>query len=220
MIASIRTQKIMHTYTQIGQAVRMRLLDHYPAKLVWGVFEDTRKELAFLVPKMPYIGDKHIWQINLDMCVMNMALYRALKKRNFGVNEAVHIQNDIFEAYLHSFPKPLHWAYHWYYFSQFHQQRLSRAAILSQKRQYPGDWVFSYVEGNGDGFDFGVDISECAIVKLCHAYRVDEEYIPHLCRLDHAMSNILSLGFIRHGTLAEGAPVCDCRWKRGAATIM
>ncbi len=154
------------------------------------------------------------------MCVMNMALYRTLKKRKFLVDEAVQIENDVFEAYIQSFPKPLHWVYHWYYFSQFHQKHLRHAAIQSQKRQYPADWVFAYVDGDGNGFNFGVDISECAILKFCQAHHVDEQFIPHLCKLDHEMSNLFALGFSRKSTLAEGAPVCDCRWKRAAAMII
>ena len=220
MSDSVHTQKLLTTYNQIGQAVRMRLLDRYPAKLIWGVFDDTRKELACLCPKIPYIGERNIWQENLDTCVMNMALYRTLKKRKFDLKETVQIQRDIFDAYLQSFPRPLRWAYRKYHFSQLYQKKLSNAAVQSQKRQYPGDWVFSYVQGDGDGFDFGVDIAECAIYKFSQAHEVDEEYLPHLCKLDHAMSHILNLGFNRHGTLAEGAPVCDCRWKLGAASVL
>jgi hypothetical protein len=92
MIDSVRTQKLMNTYARIGQAVRMKLLDRYPAKLIWGVFEDTRKELAFLAPKIPYIGEKNIWQINLDTCVLNMALYRTLMKPlKFSATFSMHI---------------------------------------------------------------------------------------------------------------------------------
>lgn len=217
---STHNYKLLSNFDRIGRAVRMRLLDRYPAKLIWGVFEGTRKELNFLAPNVPFIGKNNIWQINLDNCVMNIALYRTLKKWKFDMEEAVRVQNDIFEAYLHSFPKPMHWVYYWYYFSQFHQKQLNAAAAQSQKRQYPGDWVFTYVVGKDDGFDFGVDISECAILKLCHAYEVDEAYLPHLCKLDHAMSKVLNLGFVRQGTLAEGAPVCDCRWKRSASPVL
>jgi hypothetical protein len=219
MIDSVRTQKLMNTYNQIGQAVRMRLLDKYPAKLIWSVFADTRRELTVLAPKIPYIGEKNIWQINMDPCVMNMALYRTLKKRRFELEEAAQIQHDIFDAYLQSLPRPMRWAYRWYYFSPFHQKRLSQAATQSQKRHYPGDWVFTYVGGNGHAYDFGVDITECAIVKLYRTHGVDDEYLPYLYKLDHAMSNILSLGITRNGTLAEGALVCNCRWKRSTATI-
>ncbi len=220
MFDSARTQKLLAKYNQIGRAVRMRLLDYYPAKLIWGVIEDAGRELVFLAQKVPYIGENNIWQFNLDTCVMSMAIYRTLKRRKFDFNEAVQIQNDIFDAYMQHIPTPFRSAYRWYYFSPLHQKRLSDAAARSQRRQYPGDWVFNYVEGNGDGFDFGVDISECAIFKMYRVCGVDDGYLPHLCKLDHAMSNFLSLGFIRHGTLAEGSPVCDCRWKRAAVAAL
>jgi hypothetical protein len=219
MIDSVRTQKLISTYNRIGQAVRMRLLDKYPAKLIWSIFANTRWELAALAPKIPYIGEKNIWQINLDTCVMNLALYRTLKKRRFELMEAAQIQHDIFDAYLLSLSRPVRSAYRWYYFSKLHKKRLSQAAEQSQKRHYPGDWVFSYVGGNGHAYDFGVDITECAILKLYRVHGVDEEYLPYLCKLDHAMSNILSLGITRDGTLAEGAPVCNCRWKHSAAAV-
>jgi len=219
MTDSVRTQKLMNTYNRIGQSVRMRLLDRYPAKLIWGIFEDTRPELAILATKIPYIGEKNIWQINLDTCIMNMALFRTLKKRRFELQEALQIQQDIFETYRLSFPSPMKWAYRWYYFSHFHQKHLSQAAAQSQKRQYPGDWVFSYMGGIGHAYDFGVDITECAILKFYRANRVDDEYLPYLCKMDHAMSNILSLGIIRDGTLAEGASICNCRWTRKTAAI-
>lgn len=219
MTDTIRTQRLMNTYNRIGQSVRMRLLDRYPAKLIWSIFADTRRELATMATKIPYIGEKNIWQINLDTCIMSMALFKTLEKRKFELQEAVQIQNDIFEAYRSSFPSPMRWAYHWYYFSPFHQKRLSRAAEQSQKRQYPGDWVFSYVGGNGHPYDFGVDITECAVLKLYRTHRVDDEYLPYLCKLDHTMSNILSLGITHEGTLAEGAPVCNCRWTRKTAIV-
>jgi hypothetical protein len=219
MIDSARTQKIMSTYNRIGQAARTKLLDRYPAKLIWGVIADTRWELAVLAPKIPFIGEKNIWQINLDNCIMNMALYRTLKKRKFEIMETVQIQHDFFTAYLRCFPKPMHWVYRWYYFSPLHQKRLSQAAEQSQKRKYPGDWVFNYVERSGHAYDFGVDITECAIVKLYRAHGIEEEYLPYLCKLDHKMSKILRLGYMRDGTLAEGASRCNYRWKRGVEIV-
>jgi L-2-amino-thiazoline-4-carboxylic acid hydrolase len=217
---SIRTKVVLNNFNRVSQAVRMQLLDYYPSKLVWGIFDDTRKELGFLVPKVPYIGEKNIWQDKLDNCVMNLALYRVLKKWKFDVDEAIQVHSYVFDGYLYKVPRRLHWAYHGYHFSQFHQKRLSAAAAQSQKRQYPGDWVFTYLDGNNGTFYFGIDVTECAILKLCLSYRVDEAYMLHLCSQDRAMSKILCQGFVQNGTLVEGAPVCDCRWKRGTATAM
>lgn len=217
MMDSFRTQKLMTSYNRMGRAVRMRLLDRYHAKLIWGVIAETRQELATLIPKIPYIGEKNIWQSNLDTCTMNLALYRTLMRQGFELREAVKILYDISEAFLQSFPMPLRWAYRWYTFSPFYRRYLRLEAARSQKKQYPGDWVFTYIDGNDSAFDFGVDISECAIVKLYRAHGC-EEFVPYLCKLDLAMGKIFGLGFSRSSTLAEGGAICNCRWKREADT--
>ena len=218
MLDKNRQQKLLADYDRMARSVRLRLLENYPAKLVWGAIADTRREFTTLIPKIPYIGEKHVWQSNLDASAMYLALYRTLKKSGFTVNEAVQMTYAIFEAYLKKFPNLLRLAYPWYYFSPLYQNRLRHSAAASQLRQYPEDWVFTYVEGDGFTFDAGVDITECAILKFSLAQGA-EECVPHLCKLDHAMGKYLSLGFFRRETLAEGAVVCDCRWKRGAETL-
>ena len=215
----IRKQKLLDDFDRMGRTVRMKLLDryYYSAKSIWNITAQARQEFAALIPQIPYIGEKNIWQLNLDACAMDLALYRALKKQGFTFTEAVQMMYDIFEAYLQSFPRPMRLAYRWYYFSPFYQHYLRRGAALSQLRRYPEDWVFTYVGGDGSVFDIGVDITECAIVKFCYAQGA-EHLVACLCKLDHAMGKLLGLGLARTGTLAEGAPVCDCRWKYGAET--
>jgi len=217
MLEKNRQKKLLAGFDRMARSVRLRLLEHYPAKLVWGAIADTRRELEALIPSIPYIGEKHVWQSNLDTSTMYLALYRTLKKRGFTVNEAAQMTYVIFEAYLKSFPNLLRRVYPWYYFSPLYQNRLRHAAAASQLRQYPEDWVFTYVEGDSFTFDTGIDITECAILKFSLAQGT-EEFVPQLCKLDHAMGKYLGLGFARRGTLAEGATVCDCRWKRGAET--
>jgi len=204
-------------YDRLAHSVRIRLLDRYPSKVVWGVIADARVEFAKLVHKIPNIGQGHVWQFNLNTSVMTLALYRNLTKYGYSLQEAVHVIYDLHEAYLNHYPPLLRSAYRRYFFSPFHRERLQRGAAKSQLCQYPDDWVFTYVEGDGMKFDFGVDIRECAIQKYFRAQHA-EELTPHLCLLDHAMGKQLGLGFYRQGTLANGAAVCDCRWKLGAAT--
>jgi hypothetical protein len=217
MLEQDHQRKLLSSYDRIMRTVRLRLLSHYPAKLIWSVIADSRRELVNVIPKIPSIGEQNIWQQNLDNSSMGLALYRSLKKQYFSFNEAARMIYMVFETYWVNYPKPLRWVYGWYYFSPWFQDRLRQSAANSQFRKYPQDWVFTYVKGDGIIFNAGVDISECAILKFYRAQRA-EEFTPHWCKLDHAMGKILGLGFTRHGTLAEGAAVCDCRWKRGAET--
>ena len=87
MLSIIQTNHLLADYDRLARSVRMRLLDRYHAKLVWGVIVDARLELARLIPKIPNNGNGYVWQFNLDISVMILALYRALK------NIAIHCPN-------------------------------------------------------------------------------------------------------------------------------
>jgi hypothetical protein len=148
---------------------------------------------------------------------MMLAIYRALKKYSFSLSESVQVIYDISEAYLSGYPLPFRPVYRRYYFSQYNRDRLRRGAIRSQLRRHPDDWVFTFLDGDGIVFDFGIDISECAILKFYRAQNA-ELLTPFVCQLDHALGKLLGLGFHRQDTLSNGAAVCDCRWKLGAET--
>jgi hypothetical protein len=78
-------------------------------------------------------------------------------------------------------------------------------------------WVWSFVEGDGAEFDFGTDITECAIKKFLCAQGADE-LTPYLCRIDFAVSRAFGMGLSRTMTIAEGGEKCDFRYKRGRET--
>ncbi len=217
MLSSTRLNSLLAEYDRLMRSVKMGLLAHYPAKVVWGVFSDARPGFARLIPQIPSIGTGHIWQFNLDASAMTLAVSRTLKKYGFTKGESVQWVYHMFEAYLNHYPSILRWGYRKYYFSPFSRDRLRYEATRSQRCEHPASWVFDYLEGDGKRFDFGVDIHECAIQKFYCAQNA-EEFTPCFCLLDHAMGERLGLGFFRQSTLVGGANVCDCRWKLGAAT--
>ena len=62
------------------------------------------------------------------------------------------------------------------------------------------------------GFGYGVDIRECGICKLFakHNYYA---YAPLLCEVDYITASLAGLQLVRSGTIANGAAVCDFRYK-------
>jgi hypothetical protein len=74
--------------------------------------------------------------------------------------------------------------------------------------------VLTFVEGDGKSFDFGVDYTECGIVKYYRAQNADE-LAPYLCLGDFPLSQVLGTGLVRTTTLARGGPWCDFRFKNG-----
>jgi hypothetical protein len=95
---------------------------------------------------------------------------------------------------------------------------MERGATESQKRLYPENSLWRFVQGEGKEFDFGMDMTECAICKFFHAQGADE-LTPYMCLTDFAVSKALGMGLIRTTTLAEGGVKCDFRYKRGRETM-
>ena len=99
----------------------------------------------------------------------------------------------------------------------FGRKRLDQrrhAAAISQEHRHPDDWVFEVVEGDGQDFAFGVDYTECGIVKYL-AREGAPELAPYLCWLDYPQFAAMHLRLDRSETIAQGGQKCDFRLSRG-----
>jgi hypothetical protein len=94
------------------------------------------------------------------------------------------------------------------------KEKTKLLADRSQQRKYKEDWVINFVEGNGQDFTYGIDVTECAIQK----YLVRQgapELTRYLCLTDYITSEAIGRGLVRNKTLAEGCDCCDFRYKQG-----
>ena len=140
---------------------------------------------------------------NLEGSALWLALWRVLRRRGTTPDAAGRLFIALAEAWLRFTPR-----YH---------AGLRRQAAASQRRRYPGDWVFRVVEGPGAGGDFGVDYTDCGIVKFFRAQGGDD-ILRYICPLDAPMSQALAQRLVRTTTLAEGGARCDVRYTRGGPT--
>jgi len=99
------------------------------------------------------------------------------------------------------------------FFSEKKKDQWREVARRSQLRQYPGDWVVQYVEGDGETFDYGLDMIECARLKLWRAQGL-EEFVPYLCLADWPYWRAIGVEAKRTQTLACGGTCCDDRYIR------
>ena len=146
-----------------------------------------------------------------------LGLYEALKTHGKTAEEAGKISYEMVETQFGSYPKLLRRLVGRWGFTKYSLNKVKKQAEESEKRLYPGDWVLSFVQGDGKEFDYGLDITECAICKLFHAQDVDE-LTPFVCLTDFPMSEAFGWGLVRTMTIAEGAEKFDFRYKRGRET--
>jgi hypothetical protein len=183
------------------------------------LIRDIRQEYEALAPEMPYIGgEENMFTEWLTYGVYYLAVYRVLKAEGQSVEEAGKIIFDTFQA-MADYPKWLLRLVGGLRYNRRYVRRLKEAAARTQERRHPGDWVATFVEGDGESFDYGMDIMECGI---CDFYRAQgaEELAPYLCLSDYVVSDAFDRGLVRYKTLAEGAAVCDFRYRKGRETFV
>lgn len=210
--------KLLRNFDYAAKSMKKVLVFHYGDELAETVAKDMRQEFEALIPNLPYIGGrKNRLTGSLIGSVRYLALYKALKKHGQTAEEAGKLTYESIEVFLSSWPKLLKLGHRLLWrmmFTRLGRRLMKKEAERSQKRQYPEDFVFNYVEGDGEEFDFGMDFTECAVCKFFHSQGADE-FTPFVCLSDFPGSRLTNSGLVRTMTLAEGAKKCDFRYKRG-----
>jgi len=181
------------------------------------LLEDTWR--AYEALEIPHIGgEENLNTQNLNYSAYTLAMYQVLKPRGQTVEDVGRMIYELYEA-MTDYPRWLLRLIGRLKYGTSYQERWKEQAARSQQCQYPGDWVFTYVEGDGEEFDYGLDFTECGIYKLYHAYDADE-LTPYMCLSDEVVSRAFDRGLVRYTTIAEGAEKCDFRYKRDRETFV
>jgi hypothetical protein len=177
------------------------------------VLGEARGRFELLIPKIPYIGgdDNHLTGSLLGSARC-LALYQAMEAWGRTAAEAGKVLYDAAEI-RKGRPAPPIPPDQWLSPEELMKRRRERAE-RSQERRYAEDWVYVFVEGDGETFDYGYDFSECSTQKLYHAQGADE-FLPFYCFLDFPKCELVGLGLSRTMTLAEGYDRCDHRFRIG-----
>ena len=194
----------------------------YGKDVAEAVVAETIRRFEALLPEIPYIGgSENILTKNLYLSAAMLAMYQSLQARGKSVEEVAGLIYRGTASFYSGFPFQLLLRFQG-------RQLLSRkriaqrkqAAAISQERLYPDDWVFEILEGDGQTFEFGVDYTECGIVKYL-AREGAPELAPYLCWLDYPMCKSMRVRLVRTETIAQGCERCNFRFSRGpAAEIM
>lgn len=178
------------------------------------VLAESRKEYEGLLPQVPFIGgdDNSLTEV-LYMSAIAVAFHRVMQAHGRSLDETGRILYRAMEM-LTSIRDPLAGAQTRNPTGKQAQDEFRRMARQSQKSEYPGDWKLAFVEGDGQSFDFGVDYTECGIVKFYRDQKV-KELAPYMCLGDFPLSQASDSGLVRTSTLARGGSRCDFRFKAG-----
>jgi plasmid stabilization system protein ParE len=183
------------------------------------LIQDIRREYEALALEAPYIGgEDNIFTEWLTYGVYYLAVYQVLKSLGQTIEQAGRIIYETYET-MADYPAWMLRLMGGLKYGKGYVERLQTAAVESQQQRYPGDWVCTFAEGDGETFDYGLDITECGICKFYRAHGA-AELAPYMCLSDYVVSRAFGRGLVRYKTIAEGDEVCDFRYKQGRETFV
>jgi hypothetical protein len=212
-----RKRQYLWMFDLVVRSGRPILKRTYAGENVPQLINKARQEFALLLPQLPYIGGKHPFTEFLVFTAMELALYRLDQLHGRTVGQTGELVYEIGGAFLKTSPRFLLRLFAPMNFSKKYIESLKRRAVESHLRQYPEDYVYNFIEGDGRTFDYGVDYLECASCKFL-ARQGAFELAQYTCPGDILYSEAFGWGLIRTQTLADGADRCDFRFKQGGPT--
>jgi hypothetical protein len=180
------------------------------------ILSQTRQNFENLIPKIPYIGgDTNRRTEILVQSVQFLAFYQVMKENGKTAEETGMVLFKALTARLKKTPEHMTPS-GWQNRKQYYQIR-REGAESSQRKLYPGDYVYTFILDDGKKFDYGYNYSECATVKFFHEQNADE-FMPFYCYLDYPICAAKGLGLTRTMTLGQGNVRCNHRFTPGKAT--
>jgi hypothetical protein len=211
---AVRKEKLLKDLGVLFNSARRILPAHVRASEVTAILDDTRQGFGDMLAQLPNLGgDRNLFNSSIVAGVAALAYIRALDSR--GVPSA-SIYESLYRIYFDAYsslPGPLKAALRWFEFSGAHMRQLKAFARWTQQRAHSENYVVQFLPGDGRGFDFGFDVTECALVKF-YGHMHAEEHLPYVCAGDFAASCALKTGLRRTTTISNGAAICDFRYGR------
>ncbi|MHB8138075.1 MAG: L-2-amino-thiazoline-4-carboxylic acid hydrolase [Smithellaceae bacterium] len=193
------------------------LITRYGDEQANSLISECRREYEALIPQIPFIGHKSPFLIFLIPTSRYLAVYRVLQRKGLTIEEACQVIYLMNEAEWKAVPMILGRIISYLWFSPLFIWRIKRRAKESQKREHAGGYVLTFIEGNDQTFDWGLDYTECAGCKFLSQQGVPE-LTPLMCSFDKTASETLGWGLTRTTTIADGYERCDFRFKKGGKT--
>lgn len=213
-----RKGRLMKDFDRASGWYRPLLVEKYGEEFANLVLQEAWQEYESLIPQIPFIGGSKVHMTSdLLESVPHLAYLRVLRKYGKSAEECREIIFCSLQTRIAQYPRVLLRIMGWITFTKAYVRILQRQAVEAQKRTYPGGFVFEILTGDGKDFDWGLNFTECGICKFYQAQNA-YDLLPIVCSIDYILSDAFGYGLVRTQTLAEGAPSCNPRMKRGRRT--
>jgi hypothetical protein len=216
----LQKTRLLKGFDKIAKRAVKYLQTHDTEDSVEIIISETRDNFIRIIPEIPYIGGKQN-QFSAVMVINAwiISFFRVMRARGKTPEEVISICCRVAEDYMASMPRFIIWAARKFAFRKLIARKMQRQAIQSRKRQYPQDFVYEYIKGNGKHFDWALEFTECAVNKFYDAQRV-EELKPYCNFFDVIYSGHFNMGIDASRTIGSGCRTCRLEYKKGRETLV
>ena len=130
------------------------------------VAAEARKEYESLIPQLPYLDGGGIWTRQMYLVTVYLGIYKAMKRRGKTAAEAWKVCGDMMQDFMLSLPKFVRRQMRNFAFSKKQLGLYRKQAAEYRQHKNPDGDAFNFIEGDGKGFDYGMDITACAKCKF------------------------------------------------------
>jgi hypothetical protein len=214
------SSRLMVYFNWVMKRLQSSFADEFGATLTNEIIRNSSLEFEKILPEIPNIGGReNLFTPILIASGGMLAISRVLHAYSKSAEEMFIIFYTAIDKIYNLLPKIFMRLFGLLFMSRYGGIRvLRRQATRSQELQYPDDWVFTVIEGDGKDFDWALEYSECAVIKFWEKQGA-KDLMPYCNFGDIAMSRALGLG-MECTTLGEGFDKCVAKLKRGRETQM
>lgn len=215
---SKQKKRLLKRFDKTAKRADKFIAARYDEDFSRAVIKATRENFLKIIPEIPYIGGKK--NQFTQVMVINawiISLSRAMKAQGKATDDVIKICCEVSDDFMKSFPSILIWMATKLAFSSLVKSKMRRQAGQSQKRKYPADFVYRYVEGDGKEYDWTLEFSECAVNKFYDEQGV-HDLKPFCNFFDVTYSKYLNMGINANTTIGIGCPTCELKYKKGGET--
>jgi len=212
-------KKIIKQFKSLVKLAESIVTPAYNKRIIESVKMQLFIELENLLWRLPYVGgDDSPFTPLMIQSAETVAFYKACKPLDLSERELGELIYNIAEKYTKSISPLKKWIYRKLIFSKKMKSYWENWMRESQNRNYPQNWVGTFIQGENNLFDYGFNFTECGCLKLLEKEKA-EKIATYVCLCDYARMRALGIGFKRTKTLAKGAEMCDFRFIKDYETL-
>ncbi len=210
-----RKEKLLKQFKKIVKVVSWQLEIEFSSNFARKVFAKAEKEFVKIIPNIPYIGGaKNPFTQTVVLSAISLSFYLSL--RTFLKNKilAKQLTFMLVRGFMQGGKgkKKKLWL-----LSKLNKIRFHKLAKRSQEREFPDDYVFDFLKGKDEAFDFGLNYTECAVCKMNDQIG-EEDFTEVICAAGCMHNDFEEMGFKRTKSLASGDDHCDFRFSEKRTT--